>query len=134
MVDSPLFSLRRLQSTSRDGRFRFYLSANDLRTLSIQPGDICRLATSQDLSGLGIAWNSTDPATKNAKGIVLVPESLKDAYGFTLGDKVTIAKQDQEVLEHAEEVYVSLDPEETPLDASESLDEVEFWLKNSLGK
>lgn len=134
MADSPLFSLRRLQSVSKDGRFRVYLSANDLRTLFIQPGDVCRLATLEGLGGPAIAWNSTDPATKNTKGIVLIPESLKDAYGFTLGDKVTVTKQNQDAFKHAEKVSISLDPEEAPLEASETDDEIGFWSKSSLGR
>lgn len=96
MSDTPIFTLRPVEgkpSEILDGEFRVYLHPEDLKQLRLNPGDRCLLSTTDGTSGVGIAWRSINA---NARRIVKSTHSFKDAYGFKIGDKLSISKYDGE--------------------------------------
>jgi hypothetical protein len=88
MTDS--FVLRPLATGAEnsEGAFRVHLTASDLSKLGLKRGDLCRLRSPNGVTGLGIAWPSSDRDTNNR--VVKIPTSLKDKYGFQFKETLSI--------------------------------------------
>ena len=102
MVEKPEFSLRPLPVESSENAFRIYFTSNDLASLSLKPGQLCRLKNTDGISGTGIVWRSIDGGTN--KGIIKISHFLKDAYGFKFQQIVSVEPTGQ--WQEAEKVTV----------------------------
>ncbi|KIW81259.1 hypothetical protein Z517_04284 [Fonsecaea pedrosoi CBS 271.37] len=75
--------------------FRIGLTAVSMLSLKLKSGDICELrgADGDNTNGkrkLAVAWQGLGPGMKDS--IVQTSRLLQEAYGFKLGDKVTISR------------------------------------------
>ncbi|KAI9695238.1 MAG: hypothetical protein M1820_008757 [Bogoriella megaspora] len=95
MDDRIAFAIRPLPNEkkyqSAEVAFRVHLNSSDLAALNIEPGDPCRLQSSDGAIGVGIAWVSGDPPTnKMNKKIAKIPETLKAVFDFRLNQTIYI--------------------------------------------
>ena len=106
MADAPSFTVRPLlPSSALDGAFRVHISPKDLELLGLKAGDICRLSSPDGTTGVGIAWRSTDQNAKPQVHPVKLTDTLRDAFGFKLGNQLTIQKTNSKI-SHADRVVV----------------------------
>lgn len=106
MVDSPSFTVRPLPpTTSLDGAFRVHIPAKDLDLLGLRIGELCLLHSADGSSGVGIAWRSTDTSVKPQVHPVKLTDAMRDAFGFKLGNQLTIQKATGKIA-HADRVIV----------------------------
>lgn len=106
MIDSPLFTVRPLPPTaSLEGAFRVHIPAKDLDLLGLKIGDLCLLRSHDGSTGVGIAWRSTDTSVKPQVHPVKLTDAMRDAFGFKLGNQITIQKQTGKIV-HADRVVV----------------------------
>lgn len=93
MGDSPSFTVRPLPpSTALDGAFRVHITVKDLELLGLKAGELCQLSSADGSTGVGIAWRSTDLNVKPGVHPIKVTDTLRDAYGFKLGNQLTLQK------------------------------------------
>ncbi|KAF1987239.1 AAA-domain-containing protein [Aulographum hederae CBS 113979] len=87
-MESPKYKLRLLPNspTTLEGAFRVHLPSNDLNKLGIRPDEPC-LLKSDGRTGIAIAWRSTLNGP-----IAQISTIAKDAYGFSLEDRITVSK------------------------------------------
>ncbi|EXJ68868.1 uncharacterized protein A1O5_07800 [Cladophialophora psammophila CBS 110553] len=79
-------------STDKDP-FRIGLTAVSMLSLKLKSGDICELRGADDNNGkrkLAVAWQGLGPGMKDS--IVQTSRLLQEAYGFKLGEKITISR------------------------------------------
>lgn len=94
MSEATVFTLRPVEgkpSETLEGEFRIQIHPEDLKQLRLSPGDRCLLTTADGNTGVGIAWRSINA---NSRRIVKSTHSFKDAYGFRIGDKLSITRYD----------------------------------------
>lgn len=85
---------RRIPEGALEGGFRVHLSAKDLKTLGLEPGDACKLRALGGASGVGIAWLSQELKPSGSKRITQVTDIFRETYGFNLQDRVSICKSE----------------------------------------
>ncbi|GAB7349883.1 hypothetical protein MBLNU459_g0576t2 [Dothideomycetes sp. NU459] len=106
MNDVPSFTVRPLPPTaSLDGAFRVHIPTKDLEILSLKPGELCSLKSEDGSTGVGIAWRSLDSNAKPHAHPVKLTDTLRDAFGFKLGNQLTITKANTQI-HHADRVVV----------------------------
>jgi hypothetical protein len=109
MSEKILFSIRRgadSDSTNLEGAFRVPIPLKELRSLGLKAGDPCQLRSEDGKkTGVGIAWQTPD-SRDSGKRILKISDALKDAYGFSLEDKITIGNVESD-LPLAAEIKVS---------------------------
>jgi AAA family ATPase len=124
---------RRMPVSALEGGFRVQLSIRDLKALGLETGDLCRLS-SPGGAGLAIAWLSQDANSSNqTKRIAKVTDLLRETYGFTLQDRISIEKAN-EPWERADTVFITPSDPEQSLASYESPDELEQWASYALGE
>jgi len=107
MGDSLTFTVRPLipNATVLEGAFRVHIPTKDLELLSLKAGDLCRLNSADGNTGVGIAWRSTEQNAKPQVHPVKLTDTVRDAFGFKLGNQVTIQKTTSKIV-HASRVTV----------------------------
>ncbi len=137
MGDAHLFTLRPLarqtNNATLDGAFRVHLSLRDLKALSLEPGDLCRLSVPDGPSTLGFVWLSQDANTNNPKPIAKITDTLKDAYNLNFQDRVLVEKAENSLM-RADRVYVTEVGHASNSSSKEEMSELEYWAGQSLCK
>lgn len=106
MSDLLSFTVRPLPpTTSLDGAFRVHIPNKDLELLNLKPGELCHLNTQDGNTGTGIAWRSLDANAKPHAHPVKLTDTLRDAFGFKLGNQLIIEKANTK-FHHADRVVV----------------------------
>jgi len=107
MGDSLTFTVRPLipNATVLEGAFRVHIPTKDLELLGLKAGDLCRLNSTDGNTGVGIAWRSTEQNAKPQVHPVKLTDTVRDAFGFKLGNQVTIQKTTSKIA-HASRVTV----------------------------
>ncbi|KAK2760377.1 AAA+-type ATPase [Arachnomyces sp. PD_36] len=72
--------------------FRIHLAPSILLLLKLRAGDLCRLELVQGKPKTAIAWTAPE---KIQETVVQTSKVLQDCYGFKLGDKISITKEDE---------------------------------------
>ena len=137
MSDGQLFILRPVvrpaANATLDGAFRVHVSAKDLKSLSLEPGELCQLVVPDSPSMLGFIWLAPDLISNNPKRIAKITETLKDTYNLNFQDRISIEKADSSLL-RADKVYVTEIGQGVGCTSREELAEVEYWAGQSLCK
>ncbi|KAJ9609509.1 AAA+-type ATPase [Cladophialophora chaetospira] len=105
--------------------FRVGLTAVTMLSLKLKSGDICDIRTGADANSkrkLAIAWEGLGPGLKDT--IVQTSKLLQEAYGFKLGDKITISRSSRAIDEAGR---VTVRKSDAP-----ALDhrDIRFWTQN----
>lgn len=104
--DQINFTVRPLPpGAALDGAFRAHIAVKDLDSLRVRPGQLVKLCTSEGNTGYAIAWRSNDQSTKAQTHPVKLTDSLREAFGFKLGNQLTITKATTQIL-HADRVVI----------------------------
>jgi AAA family ATPase len=74
--------------------FRIHLAPSVLLLLKLRAGDLCRLELVQGKPKTAIAWTAPE---KIQETVVQTSKVLQDCYGFKLGDKISITKEDEQL-------------------------------------
>ncbi|KAK8192750.1 AAA+-type ATPase [Zalaria obscura] len=82
-------------ASTLEGAFRIHVTTKDLESLGLKPGDLCQVSGKDGGCGVGIAWRSID-TPKNQPHPVKLTDTFRDAFGFKLGNQVTISKAGSE--------------------------------------
>lgn len=93
----------RKPSETLDGEFRVFFHPNELKSLGLQAGDYCLLTANSGASGVGIAWPGDG---KSGHQILKISQFLKNAYGFTLDDRYSVARENEENLLLVQEIWL----------------------------
>ncbi|KIW66899.1 hypothetical protein PV04_06188 [Phialophora macrospora] len=104
--------------------FRVRLTAVSMLSLKLKSGDVCEIRNGEESNGkrkLAIAWEGLGPGMKDT--IVQTSKLLQEAYGFKLGDKITILRSSRPIDEAGLVTVRKLD---APLNDKE----MRFWSKN----
>ncbi|ETI22627.1 hypothetical protein G647_06703 [Cladophialophora carrionii CBS 160.54] len=104
--------------------FRVRMTAVSMLSLKLKSGDVCEIKTGEESNGkrkLAIAWEGLGPGMKDT--IVQTSKLLQEAYGFKLGDKITVCRSPRPIDEAGVVTVCKPDP---PL----SDKEMRFWSKN----
>lgn len=72
--------------------FRIHLAPSILLLLKLRAGDLCRLQLVEGKPKTAIAWTAPE---KIQETVVQTSKVLQDCYGFKLGDKISITKEDE---------------------------------------
>ena len=96
MVDGQrLWTVRPLSKQQRPDfkdSFRIHLAPSVLVLLKLRAGDLCRLELVPGKPKTAIAWTAPE---KIQETVVQTSKVLQDCYGFKLGDKIPITKEDE---------------------------------------
>lgn len=96
MVDGQrVWTVRPLSKQQRPDfkdSFRIHLAPSVLLLLKLRAGDLCRLELIQGKPKTAIAWTAPE---KIQETVIQTSKILQDCYGFKLGDKISIAKEDE---------------------------------------
>lgn len=137
MADSPLYHLRphgrAVQSATLEGAFRVHIPPKELRELSLETGQLCQLKTQANKLGLAFAWPFSDSQTNSNRRVVKITDTVKDVFGLTYQDRVTITKSPEE-LRHADRVLIADVTQDTPPLTADEREEIEFWATHALGE
>lgn len=122
-TDDPVsFTVRPLPPGSiLDGAFRVHIPSRELDMLKLKPGDLCHLTSLEGHLGTGIVWRSNEQNTKAQTRPVKLTETIREAFGFKLGNHVNISRTTNRIL-HAERVTI--------VDVSDKIDPIkdhESW-------
>lgn len=99
MAEASKYSIRPFSKPARtDGKdtFRIYLSPATLLLHKLRAGDPCSITGSNGPARTAIAWTAPEKIQDN---VVQTSKALQTLYGFKLGDKVSISKQERPVQE-----------------------------------
>ncbi|EEH19639.1 hypothetical protein PABG_01898 [Paracoccidioides brasiliensis Pb03] len=94
-VEPPKFTVRPLLKQPRNDQrdsFRICLSPSSLLLVKIRAGDLCRLELAGGSPKTAIAWTAPE---KIQDTIVQTSKVLQDLYGFKLGEKVSISRENE---------------------------------------
>ena len=107
-MEEPInFTVRPLpRGATLDGAFRIHIPSKDLDSLQLRPGELCSLTSVEGNTGTGIAWRSTEQITKADSHHVKMTDALRSAFGFKMGNTVTITKLAGQI-HHANRVVVT---------------------------
>lgn len=115
-----MFTVRPLPpSAVLDGAFRVHIPIKDLESLGLKPGDLCQLNSGDGNTGTGIAWRSTDQNAKPQAHPVKLTDTIRDAFGFKLGNQISIRKTAAKIV-HADTVTVIDVSDQNASDASKN--------------
>lgn len=136
MGDVPKFTVRPLipSATVLDGAFRIHVPVKDLELLTLKPGDLCQLTGADGKSGVGIAWRSTEQNAKPQVHPVKLTDTLRDAFGFKLGNQVTIQRAISQKIAHADRVIVIDVTDSSNIDATKAVNNWELQCAFTLCK
>lgn len=112
------FTVRPLPSSAiLEGAFRVHIGSRDLEGLRLKPGDLCNLATQDGNIGTGIAWRSIEQNTKAQSHPVKLSDTIRDAFGFKLGNQMTISRASKPIA-HVDRVTIIDVSDNDAVDAS----------------
>ncbi|OAX76909.1 hypothetical protein ACJ72_08798, partial [Emergomyces africanus] len=95
VADTPRFTVRPLSKQPRSDQkdsFRVFLSASSLLLVKVRAGDLCRLESPGGSPKTAIAWSA---AEKIPDTVVQISKTVQDLYGFKLGEKISISKENE---------------------------------------
>lgn len=102
---NPLHVVVRLMpSTALEGAFRVHVQPESLNQASLKVGDVCKIESEADqdgasITGYGIAWRAADGMTNRPKNRpIKMTETIRTAFGFDEGSRVTISSTDVSIL------------------------------------
>lgn len=102
---NPLHVVVRLMpSTGLEGAFRVHVQPESLNQASLKVGDVCKIESESDkdgasITGYGIAWRAADGMTNRPKNRpIKMTETIRTAFGFDEGSRVTISATDVEIM------------------------------------
>lgn len=108
MGEAPVFTVRPLipSTAALEGAFRVHIPVKDLEILGLKAGELCKLKSADgNTTGVGIAWRSTEQNAKPQVHPVKLTDTVRDAFGFKLGNQVTIQKSTSKIA-HADRVVI----------------------------
>lgn len=90
MADDTLFTLRPLEGKSEtlEGAFRVHFHPDDFRALHASLGGPVLLRNQAGKQCVGVAWRST---TAKNRRIINVGHAFRDAFGFSVGDRLSVS-------------------------------------------
>ncbi|OJD14382.1 hypothetical protein AJ78_05257 [Emergomyces pasteurianus Ep9510] len=94
-ADKTRFTVRPLSKQPRNDQkdsFRVSLSASSLLLVKVRAGDLCRLETPDGSPKTAIAWTA---AEKIPDTVVQISKAAQDLYGFQLGEKISISRENE---------------------------------------
>ncbi|PGH29351.1 AAA family ATPase [[Emmonsia] crescens] len=94
-ADAPKFTVRPLSKQPRNDQkdsFRVSLSPSSLLLVKVRAGDLCRLESPGASPRTAIAWSA---AEKIPDTIVQTSKALQDLYGFKLGEKISVFRENE---------------------------------------
>ncbi|EKG20695.1 ATPase AAA+ type core [Macrophomina phaseolina MS6] len=118
-----------LPSRALDGGLRVHIPLKHLNSQGLRTGDYCLLDKSDGATkAVGVAWLAKDPG-QNAKRLAFIEEPMKELYGLSTEDKVTITKLEPQQLKQAQKIYIK---ELESGSSKVSKEEIEFFAKVAL--
>ncbi|EXJ58397.1 hypothetical protein A1O7_05822 [Cladophialophora yegresii CBS 114405] len=91
--------------------FRVRLTAVSMLSLKLKSGDVCEIKAGEESNGkrkLAVAWEGLGLGLKDT--IVQTSKLLQQAYGFKLGDKITISRSSRPIDEAGVVTVCRVDP------------------------
>lgn len=97
---NPLHVVVRLMpSTGLEGAFRVHVQPESLNQAALKVGDVCKIESEDGIRGYGIAWRAADGMANRPKNRpIKMTETIRTAFGFDEGSRVTISPTDVEIL------------------------------------
>ncbi|PGH17546.1 hypothetical protein AJ79_01146 [Helicocarpus griseus UAMH5409] len=95
MAEAPKFTVRPLSKQPRNDQrdsFRICLSPSSLLLVKVRAGDLCRLESVGGFPRTAIAWTAPE---KIQDTVVQTSKILQDLYGFKLGEKISISRENE---------------------------------------
>ncbi len=94
MAEAPKYTVRPFSKPARSDlkdTFRIYLSPATLLLHKLRAGDPCHIYTAERPPRTAIAWTAPEKIQDN---VVQTSKVLQTLYGFRLGDKISISRQE----------------------------------------
>lgn len=97
--------VRLLPAAKLESAFRVHVLPESLNQAQLRLGDLCEISSVDgSTTGYGIAWRADDGMGNRPKiRPVKVTETIRDAFGWEEGSRVTVSKTDAKIL-HADRI------------------------------
>ncbi|SMQ47660.1 unnamed protein product [Zymoseptoria tritici ST99CH_1A5] len=105
--------VRLLPSNGLEGAFRVHVQPESLDQASLKLGEVCEIVAEDGCLGYGIAWRADDRMGNRPKNRpIKMTETIRTAFGFQEGSRVTIARTDIQIWPADRIVLTDITPKE----------------------